>query len=100
MRAAEYLQETESRNRVMLVFSDMREELPAGVKRELRPDEFKGIHMVAMNVKRLGADSANPKVFRERLAAWERRVQGAGSAGWQMVMDANKLPSILEELRS
>lgn len=100
MLGAEYLQETQSRNQVMLVFSDMLEELPAGVTRELRPDEFKGIHMVAMNVKRLGEDSANPKVFRERLAAWERRVQGAGSAGWQVVMDANKLPSILEQLRS
>ena len=100
MLAAEYLKETGSRTQVMLLFSDMREELPAGVKRELRPDEFVGIHMVAMNVKRLGSDAANPKAFRARLADWEKRVQGAGSEGWQIVMDPTKLTGVLAELRS
>jgi hypothetical protein len=56
--------------------------------------------MVAMNVKRLGPDSADPEVYRQRLEGWEERVRGSGGAGWQTVMDANKLPGILEELRS
>jgi hypothetical protein len=100
MLGAEYLQESDSSTRVMLVFSDLREELPEGTRREMRPNEFEGIHMVAMNVKRLGPDSSDPEVYRQRLESWEQRVQGAGGAGWQTVMDANKLPDILEALRS
>lgn len=100
MLGAEYLQESEGAARVMLVFSDLREELPAGTKRELRPNEFEGIEIVAMNVKRLGPDSADPEAYRQRLESWEERVQGAGGAGWRTVMDANKLPALLEKLRS
>ena len=100
MLGAEYLQESESQTRVMLVFSDLREELPEGTKREMRPDEFQGIEVVAMNVKRLGPDSADPEVYRQRLESWEKRVGDAGGSGWRTVMDANKLPDILEELRS
>lgn len=100
MLAAEYLQESNSKTRVMLVFSDMREELPEGSKRELRPDEFQGIQIIAMNVKRLGPDTADPEVYRQRLESWERRVKRAGGESWRTVMDAKKLPGILESLRS
>ena len=100
MLAAEYLQESNSKTRVMLVFSDMREELPEGSKRELRPDEFQGIQIIAMNVKRLGPDTADPEVYRQRLESWGRRVERAGGESWRTVMDAKKLPEILESLRS
>jgi hypothetical protein len=100
MLGAEYLQESESKTRVMLVFSDLREELPEGTRREMRPNEFDGIQIVAMNVKRLGPDSADPEVYRQRLESWEKRVASAGGASWRTVMDANKLPGILEGLRS
>jgi hypothetical protein len=100
MLGAEYLQEARGDRRVMLVFSDLREELPKGAKRELRPDEFQGIEVVAMNVKRLGPDSADPAVYRRRLESWHERVEGSGGASWRTVMDANQLPEILEQLRS
>lgn len=100
MLGAEYLQEARGSNRVMLVFSDLREELPQGTKRVMRPDEFAGIEVVAMNVKRLGADSADPAAYRSRLDSWRDRVEGAGGSSWRTVMDANQLPEILDSLRS
>jgi len=100
MLGAEYLRETNSAHRVMLVFSDLREELPHGARRELRPDEFADIHVVAMNVKRLGADNADPERYRKRLEGWQARIEGAGGAGWQIVMDASKLTDVLGGLRS
>jgi len=100
MLGAEYLQEIESGTRVMLVFSDLQEDLPDGARRSLRPDEFRGIQVVAMNVKRLGADSADPEVYRQRLETWQARVTGAGGAGWKTLMDESKLPGVLEEIRS
>jgi hypothetical protein len=99
MLAGEYLAEIGSGSRVMLVFSDMSEELPAGVQRRLRDDEFKGVRIAAINVKRLSEDTADPDVFRARLAAWKRRVTNAGALEWRTVLDPNKLPSYLEEVR-
>lgn len=99
MLAGEYLAEIGSGSRVMLVFSDMAEELPAGVKRRLRDDEFAGVRVAAINVKRLGDDTADPEVFRTRLATWKRRVTSAGALEWRTVLDPKKLPGYLEEVR-
>jgi hypothetical protein len=99
MLAAEYLREIPSGNRVMLVFSDMREDLPKGAKRRLDEKEFDGIHVVAMNVKRLATDNADPQRFRTRLARWERAVTRSGALGWRTLMDATKLPGYLQDIR-
>jgi len=100
MLGAEYLKETGSGSRVMLIFSDLQEDLPSGAKRQMGDDEFEGIDVVAMNVKRLQGDTADPEVFRRRLRAWEQRVERAGGAGWQTFMDSAKLGDHLAQLRS
>ena len=61
--------------------------------------EFEGIQVVAMNIKRLEKDAADPDVFRRRIAGWERRVMGRGALGWQTIMDPNKLPVYLAQVR-
>ena len=83
----------------MVLFSDMSEELPAGVKRRLGDDEFRGIRVAAVNVKRLHGDIANPTAYRSRLAEWKRRVTQAGAVEWRTFLDARKLPGYLEEVR-
>jgi len=100
MLGSEYLSELESGSRVMLVFSDLQEDLAPGVRRKLSQDEFAGIHVAAMNVKRLGSDNTDPGVFRRRLAAWEERVIGAGGSGWRMFMDSSKLSKYLSDVRA
>ncbi len=100
MLGAEYLQESESGSRVMLIFSDLQEELPDGVRRRMRDDELTDIQLVALNVKRLDHDAVNPEVFRARLAGWESRVTAAGGTSWRMLMDASKLPGLLADMRS
>jgi hypothetical protein len=99
MLAGEYLSELGSGSRVMLVFSDMSEELPAGVERRLDAGEFQGVRVAAVNVKRLGADNADPAQYRERLSAWEERVTRAGAAEWRTFLDPSRLPAYLEEVR-
>lgn len=100
MLAAEYLREVPSGSRVMLVFSDMREDLPKGSKRTLGETEFEGIDVVAMNVKRLAADNADPDRFRRRMVRWEKAVTDSGASGWHTFMDPSKLPGYLEAVRS
>lgn len=96
---SEYLSEIEAESRVMLVFSDLEQDLPAGAKRRIQAGEFDGIQIVAMNVKRLRNDNADPEAFRGRLASWEGQVLGGGAAGWRAIMDATQLPVHLAQLR-
>jgi len=99
MLGAEYLREVSAGSRVMLVFSDLQEDLPKGARRQMSEGEFEGVQIVAMNVKRLDEDTADPEVFRRRIAAWEKRVMGRGALDWQTIMDPNKLPVYLAQVR-
>jgi len=99
MLGTEYLGEIESGSRVMLVFSDLEQDLPAGTRRSMEADEFVGIDVVAMNVKRLRHDNANPETFRGRIDGWERTLRASGASGWRTIMDARALPDHLSELR-
>jgi hypothetical protein len=96
---SEYLNEMEAESRVMLVFSDLEQDLPAGARRRIEAGEFDGIQVVAMNVKRLHSDNADPEAFRGRLASWEGQLLGGGAAGWRAIMDAAQLPVHLAQLR-
>lgn len=99
MLGAEYLAELEAGSRVMLVFSDMQEDLPPGASRHLDAGELRDVRVVAMNVKRLHDDTISPSDFRARLAGWQERVTRASAASWRTLADAAKLPDYLAEIR-
>jgi hypothetical protein len=96
MLGAEYLKETGAGLRTMVVFSDMEEDLPKGVKRTLAPDEFSGMRILAMNVKKLSADNANPTAYRQRLASWQQQTKSHGAKEFQVVLEPEKLDELLE----
>ncbi len=79
----------------MFVFSDMKEELPGGVVRRFKPDEFDGINIVAMNVIKLNKDSANPEVYRSRLEGWDTRLIKSGAKSWDTLIDASKIQEFI-----
>jgi hypothetical protein len=91
MLAAEHLREKGSGHRTIVIFSDMREELPKGARRTFASDEFAGTEIIAMNVKRLAADEADPGAYRARLADWGKRLTQAGAASWKVVLDPEEL---------
>src|SRR5216683_360678 len=96
MLGAEYLKETGAGVRTIVVFSDLEEDLPKGVKRTLAADEFKGMRVLAMNVKRLNADNANPAAYRARLDSWQKQVTSHGAKDFKVVMAAEKLDELLD----
>lgn len=100
MLASEYLAEIGADSSAILVFSDMEEDLPPGSKRILEEGELDNVHVVAMNVKRLDRDTADPQRFRARMGMWEKRLRAAGAAEWRSLMDPEKLPDVLAGLRT
>jgi len=89
--ASEYLRETRAGRRDIIIFSDLREELPRGARRSLEPGELSGTDVLAMNVKRLAADSNDPAGYRNRLAEWGTRLTQAGASSWKVVLEPEEL---------
>jgi hypothetical protein len=99
MMGAEYLRETGAGKKAIVIFSDLLEELPKGVHRKFAADEFSGMRIFAMNVKRLAYDNADPEVYRKRLKDWEAQVKSVGAIDWHVVLDAEALIEALYEGR-
>ncbi|GIX21643.1 MAG: hypothetical protein KatS3mg121_0426 [Gammaproteobacteria bacterium] len=94
----DHLEDSGAGRRVMLVFSDMKEEIQPGLKRELPPGSLAGVHVAALNVIKLDADSADPARYRARLDRWAERLAAAGAASWTVLLDAVKIPEYLRGL--
>ena len=81
------------------MFSDMKEELQNGVQRHFTHNELAGVHVAAMNVIQLNSDSADPAEYRARLNHWKQRLQEAGAASWNVIVDPVEIPDYLQKLR-
>ncbi|TDJ25332.1 MAG: hypothetical protein E2O60_02145 [Gammaproteobacteria bacterium] len=95
MLCSDYLKATQSGTQVIFIFSDMKEELPAGVVRKFADDEFAGIDIAAMNVIKLKKDSANPEVYRKRMRKWDQRFISSGANSWTTLLDATKIEEFI-----
>ncbi len=89
--ASEYLKETQAGRKSIVIFSDLKEELPRGARRSLEPGELQGIDVYALNVKRLAADNLDPAGYRKRLDEWGTRLGRAGAPHWKVVLDPEEL---------
>lgn len=95
IQGAEYLNETKAGTKTIVIFSDMQEELGKGTIRDF-PIKLDGIRIVALNVTKLRADNADPRIYLDRLARWEERARKAGATDWVVVNDLeNNMEAIL-----
>ena len=94
LQAAEYLYETGAGRKVVLVFSDMEEELAAGYVRDI-PLQLQGIEIVALNVTKLRGDIMDPRKYMGRLEDWKKKVE-TGQGQWRVINDLERLERILE----
>lgn len=94
LQAAEYLNEKGTGRKTILIYSDLKEELPEGYIRDI-PFQLQGFDIVALNVTKLRSDNVDPREYMDRLEAWQHRVeQGGGS--WRVINDMDRLERILK----
>lgn len=94
IQAAEYLNEAGVRNKTILIFSDMQEELDKATVRNF-PISLKDIRVVAVNVTKLRTDNIDPRLYLGRLDWWHKRVIDAGAREWRVINDLENLHAIL-----
>jgi hypothetical protein len=90
--ASEYLNETQANRKVVMVFSDMQEELPKGYKRDFNLS-LNDYEVVALNVTKLRTDNQDPKQYMDRMAKWQLRVEESGGS-WRVINDLEREDSL------
>ncbi len=93
LQAIEYLNEKGSGRKHILIFSDLKEELPNGYVRDI-PLQLQGYDVVALNVTKLRSDNVDPREYLDRLEDWQRRVEEGGGT-WRVINDMDRLERIL-----
>jgi len=93
LQAAEYLDETGAGERHILIFSDMKEEIKKGHKRDFELP-MDGIKVIALNVTKLSSDNIDPRQYLGRLDEWNKRVVSGGGS-WRVINDLDHVETIL-----
>jgi len=94
LQAAEYLNEKGTGRKTILIYSDLKEELPEGYVRDI-PFQLEGFDIVALNVTKLRSDNIDPREYMDRLEAWQHRIEEGGGT-WRVINDMDRLERILK----
>lgn len=89
LQALEYVREANTAQKIVLLFSDLEEDLE---KRQIRkfPIDFNGVRVIAVNVTKLRSDNIDPRDYQARQDYWKQRVESGGGQ-WQVVNDLERL---------
>ena len=93
LQASEYLNEKNAGSKVILVFSDLKEELKKGYIRDFDLVLDK-VEIVALNVTKLRSDNVDPREYMKRLKAWEARVAKGGGT-FRVINDLDRLERVI-----
>jgi len=94
LQAIEYLNETQAKQRYILILSDLKEETKKDRVRNF-PISFNGIHVVVINVAEFEKNNADSKEYQARVEEWIKRVE-QGGGDWKLIDDMNQLDEIIE----
>ncbi|MFT7110119.1 MAG: hypothetical protein ACI843_001787 [Psychrobacter glaciei] len=90
--ASEYLNETQASKKVVMIFSDMQEELPKGFVRDFSLN-LANYQVVALNATKLRSDNLDPKKYMARMDKWQQRIEESGGT-WRVINDLEREDSL------
>lgn len=93
LQAVEFLNEKAPGRKIVLIFSDLEEDLEEGYIRTFAVP-LEGFEVVALNVTKLRSDNIDPRNYLSRLQAWRERVEGEGGT-WRVINDLDRLEGLL-----
>jgi len=88
LQAIEYLNEVKVDEKHVLIYSDLKEELPKGFIRDMNFN-LKRFKVRALNVTKLRTDNVNPQEYMDRLKEWSVRVEQGGGE-WIVINDLER----------
>ncbi|KPK02802.1 MAG: histidine kinase [Nitrospira bacterium SG8_35_4] len=95
LQAIEYLDESGSGQKYILIFSDLKEDLAEGYKRDI-PFQLPKFNVIALNVTKLRGDNIDPNVYMKRVEKWRAQIESGGGT-WGMINDLERLDNIFTQ---
>ena len=95
LQGIEFLNEAGTGHNTILIFSDLKEELRKGYKRDI-PLSVNDYTVVALNVTKLRSDNIDPREYLDRLEMWRLKVESGGGE-WRVINDMARLEKILHK---
>lgn len=92
LQGIEFLNERAPGKKTILIFSDLKEELRKGYKRDI-DFQLQGYRVLALNVTKLRSDNIDPKEYLDRLEQWRSRVE-TGGGEWKVINDLERLEAL------
>ena len=93
LQAVEYLNEKGTGTKMILIFSDLKEDLEEGYMRDIDVP-LEGFEVVALNVTKLRSDNIDPRDYIGRLQEWQGKVEKTGGQ-WRVINDLDGLDDLL-----
>ena len=94
LQAIDYLDETRSGKKIVIIFSDLKQELAKGHKRDV-DFNLEGFKIVAVNVTKLDEDVRAPRNYIDRVALWRTKVEQANGK-WLRINEMDHIDQIFE----
>lgn len=94
LQATEYLNERHPGKKIILIFSDLKEDLKPGFVRNI-PLKLDGYEVIALNVTKLRSDNVDPREYMDRIKRWKAKVERGGGK-WRMINDLEQLEGIFQ----
>lgn len=88
LQGIEFLNEAKVGKKTIMIYSDLKEELPKGYVRDFNI-VLDGFTVQALNVTKLRADNENPQVYLDRVEKWSLKVSKGGGK-WNVINDLDK----------
>ena len=92
LQGIEYLNEAKVGKKTIMIYSDLKEELPVDYVRDFSYT-LDGFEVQALNVTKLRSDNQDPKQYLNRVEEWQLKVSEAGGQ-WKVVNDLDKPEAI------
>ena len=92
LQASEFLTEKATGRKIILIFSDLKEDLEEGYVRDI-PFALDGFEVVALNVTKLRTDNIDPREYTGRIKEWRNRVEEGGGE-WRVINDLESLDAV------
>lgn len=88
LQGIQFLNETNAASKYILIYSDLKEDLPDGYTRDFEL-ALDGYSVVALNVTKLRADNVDPNEYLRRVESWEQKIT-LGGGTWRVINDFEK----------
>ena len=93
LQAIDYLDETRAGKKIIIIFSDLKQELAKGHKRGI-DFNLTGYKVVAVNVTKLSEDVRVPKNYMDRVAEWKGKIEKANGE-WLRINEMDHMDQII-----